>query len=135
MLIYAFQQWSPPDNTEPAATEEITEQVTETIPEEEDTTTVNTDNTVPEIHDESQPATETEHPEPLVVKKPPVEWPIISISGLVGKGRNGAVIINGEVKSVGQNIEDATIILIEKQGAWLKYQGEKRFFRLEFGSQ
>jgi len=135
MLIYAFQQWQSSDPTETEITEETDKQVTETIPEEENTAIIDPINIEPAIH-ESQPVTPAiEPPKLAVVEKTPVEWPIISLTGLAGRGSNGSVIINGEVKGVGQLVDGATIISIERRGAWLQYQGEKQFFRLESSSQ
>jgi len=66
-------------------------------------------------------------PEP---PQPPVDWPSLTLDGVLGKGRNGAAIINREVIGVGETVKGATLVSIGKQGVNLEYEGETQFLKV-----
>jgi len=68
-------------------------------------------------------------PEPEVIVEP-IIWPILSISGLVGKGEQGSVMFGAEIVGVGESIEGVKVLSISKQGAQLEYRGEKKFVKV-----
>ena len=59
---------------------------------------------------------------------PPVIWPRLMISGIIGGGKTGhsVVIINGKMLSPGDSIENVKVVTIEKQRVKLVYAGEDR---------
>jgi hypothetical protein len=62
--------------------------------------------------------------------EPAIEWPLLSLSGIVGRGENGAAIISGRVLGVGETIDGVELIRIERQGVTLKYEGRTRFLKV-----
>ena len=143
MLVYAFQQWqgdgtqtgteeTPPDTDNPPA-----------VVEPDTGTDVDGGGTYvePDTGNGSGQTTSIDPdgndgvpPDPLNAEPLPVEWPLLQLTGVVGRGPNGSVIINNEILGVGQTIEGAKIVAIGQQGAWLVYEGEKRFLSIEFVS-
>jgi hypothetical protein len=88
------------------------------------------------VGDEPETATPVT-PEPVVVEAPPpimekepVIWPILVLNGLVGKGAQGAIMVNNQIIGVGEAIEDVRVVSISKQGAMLEHQGEKKFVKV-----
>ena len=59
--------------------------------------------------------------------KQPVIWPTVKIKGIVGRGKNGAVMLNDQIVSIGGEIDGIKITRISSRGVWLEYKGEKRF--------
>jgi cytoskeletal protein RodZ len=57
-------------------------------------------------------------------------WPVLNVSGLVGKGARGAAIINRQVVGVDETIEGARVISIERQGVKIEFQGETQLFKV-----
>jgi outer membrane biosynthesis protein TonB len=75
-----------------------------------------------------RPAAETPvtPPEP----QPEIEWPPVKLSGIVGSGNTGAVMINGKVVGINELIDGIRVLSIEAKGALLEYKGDKRFLRV-----
>jgi len=57
-------------------------------------------------------------------------WPPLALSGVVGKGHNGAANINGQVVGIGETVDDVTVLAVARQGAKLEYKGETRFLKV-----
>jgi hypothetical protein len=104
-----------PSNPTPAAPDPADE----TPPEPEPVEPVEPVEVTPE------PVEVAPEPEPVVVKEP-VIWPVLMVSGLVGKGAQGAVMFETEIVSVGESIEGVRVVSISKKGAELEYMGEKK---------
>ena len=146
MLVYAFQQWEGGEGdatgngstTDPDNPPAVVEQ--DPVPpanngETDPDTAVTRPPTPPDnggdvITPVTPPDQANINTDPL-----PAEWPLLQLTGVVGRGANGSVIINNEILGVGQSIEGAKIVAIATQGAWLEYRGEKRFLAIEFVSQ
>ena len=99
----------PPGSTEPA--------VPEPIP------------VVPDQPAAGTPSVPEPVPVPAVVEEP-VIWPILGVSGLVGKGEQGSVMFGAEIIGVGESIEGVKVISISKQGAELEYRGQRKFVKV-----
>lgn len=97
------------------------------------------------IPDDPTPAEPTPtEPEPVVATPPPVAtpaeptpalkeptiWPILVINGLVGKGAQGAVMINSQIIGVDETIEGVRVVSIDKQGCKLEYEGETKSIKV-----
>ena len=67
---------------------------------------------------------------PAVIEKEPVIWPLLILNGLVGKGAQGAIMVNNEIIGVDESIEDVRVVSISKQGATLEFQGETKFVKV-----
>jgi hypothetical protein len=77
----------------------------------------------------AQPATSTAKsivPEP----KPRVLWPSLTLSGVMGKGKKGSAIINGEFLGVGDTIEGVKILSVEEKSVNLSFMGEKQSLKV-----
>lgn len=61
---------------------------------------------------------------------PAVDWPLLRLTGVVGKGKNGSAVINGEIVSVGEAIEGAVLLSIDRLGASLEYRGDRRLMKV-----
>ncbi len=59
-----------------------------------------------------------------------VEWPNLTLDGVVGSGAQGSCLINGEIVRVGERVQNVKISAILRDGVELKYRGEKRFLRV-----
>jgi hypothetical protein len=60
--------------------------------------------------------------------KPPIVWPRVTVTGLMGEsdGTRGAVILNGQMLSVGESIEGVRVTAVTKRGVQLSFGGEIR---------
>lgn len=67
--------------------------------------------------------------------KPAVNWPVLMLSGVVGKGAKGAAFINGEIVDVNESIEGVKVIAIGNQGVKLQYKGEIQFLKVGHSTQ
>lgn len=78
----------------------------------------------PAIRKGSAPTiTKVQPPKP----KPPVIWPRVKISGFIGHGQKGSVIMDGKMVGVGNKQNGVKVVKICPSGVWLEYQGEQRF--------
>jgi hypothetical protein len=68
--------------------------------------------------------------EPVAPRPPRVKWPSAKLSGIVGGGRSGAVMINGKIAGINETVDGIRIASIEATGAWLEFGGEKRFLKV-----
>jgi hypothetical protein len=82
---------------------------------------------------EAPPLAKIDTPEPstttaLLEKVETVIWPRLTVSGIIGTSRTsrGAVIINGQMLSIGATIEGAKVVAVEKQAVHLSFGGETR---------
>jgi tetratricopeptide (TPR) repeat protein len=70
-------------------------------------------------------------PEPVEPKPvAPVEWPALTLQGVIGKGLNGSAIINDQVLAVNETIEGVRVVAVEKQSVKLEYEAEERSLRV-----
>lgn len=76
----------------------------------------------------SQPVEEMAH-------RPPVRWPSLILSGVVGRGSNGSAILNSEIIAVGETIEGVKVVSIGRQGVELEYKGETQFLKVGDSTQ
>jgi hypothetical protein len=61
-----------------------------------------------------------------------VDWPGVEVSAIVGIGRRGSAIVNGDLIRIGEENEEGLVLdRIESQSAVLKYQGETRRFMVK----
>jgi len=66
---------------------------------------------------------------PATAQPPPVVWPDVEVAAVVGSGRRGTAIVNGEVLVVGEESTEGLVLeRIEPQAAVLRFQGETRRF-------
>jgi hypothetical protein len=72
---------------------------------------------------------------PAPPQKEKIIWPIISCSGIVGKGAKGSAFLNGQIKTVNDTIEDVRVVSIGEMGVTLEYQGEKQFVKVGSSTQ
>jgi hypothetical protein len=69
---------------------------------------------------------------PAAVPAAVIEWPEIEITAIIGGGKRGGVLINGEMIVIGEaSTEGISLVKIEAQAAVLQYQGEKRRFTVK----
>jgi hypothetical protein len=76
-----------------------------------------------------QPAPAAATP-PAATPQPALIWPTLKLTGIVGGGSHGAVMLNGKVVGVNETIESVRVADIEKHGVWLEYQGNRRFLKV-----
>lgn len=131
-IIFAFQTWSKSGQTATAEIPPDTKTV-ESTPQSADDTTAHAVVDVPPVVEPGAPvggntAVPEAAPEPVVPE--PVVWPMLTINGLVGKGAQGAAMINAQIIGVNETIEGVKVIDIQKQGVTLEFEGEKRFVKV-----
>jgi len=88
------------------------------------------------------PEPEKPVPPPVAVKPPPPEevpvvWPTLTVNGIFeGKGANrSSAIINKQIISVGETIEDVKLIAVRNQGVELEYKGKRQFVKNRSSTQ
>ena len=59
-----------------------------------------------------------------------LQWPVLNLTAIVGRGVTGSAIINGEILSVGESIEDVTLVIIGDQGVEIEFQGRRRTLKV-----
>jgi hypothetical protein len=64
-----------------------------------------------------------------VAAAPKQEWPMLTLSAIVGRGVNGSALISGSILEAGESIKSVTLVSIKSGGVWLSYQGELRFLQ------
>ncbi len=76
------------------------------------------------------PATDEVVDLPVVIPDaPPVKWPSIKVTAIVGGGDEGGALVNGEVVAIGQRLDNGAILLsVEPQSATFEYEGHTRKF-------
>jgi hypothetical protein len=57
---------------------------------------------------------------------PPVEWPALTVAGIIGGDSRGSVFINEQVLEVGETIDGVRVAGIARQTVRLQYKGEVR---------
>lgn len=66
---------------------------------------------------------------PAVVSAEVIEWPEIEITAIIGGGKRGGVLINGEMIVIGEaSTEGISLVKIEAQAAVLQYKGATHRF-------
>ena len=60
--------------------------------------------------------------------KAPIVWPKLTVTGVMGGGRTvrGTVIVNGQMLTLGDAVDGARIVSIDKRGVTLSFSGETR---------
>jgi cytoskeletal protein RodZ len=85
---------------------------------------------------ESAPAVIAPPPDPVATvpqpadAKPGEPWPLLKVSGVVGRGRYGSAVINGKVVAVGELIEGVKVLSVDSRGAQLMHEGISRHVRV-----
>ena len=71
-------------------------------------------------------------PEDDKKKDAAISWPLLSVSGIVGKGQTGAAIINNRIVQVGDSILGAKVLSVDPvlKGVSVEYKGEVRFIEV-----
>jgi len=106
-----------------------------TIPTPADDTNIQ-DATVPkETSDATEDTTTTTENDNTVViadveDEDFIQWPYLIVTGIVGQGKKGSVVINNKVIGVGDTVDGARIVSIGNKGVNLEYRGEKRFVKV-----
>ena len=147
MIMFAVQQWKQSDDQPPppeVAAHVETATPASTTPEEPAASTV------------APPLPIAKPPHPVAIAKPvakppapppvapvkaeptqpavtavePVEWPTVTLQGVIGRGKNGSAILNNKVLAVNETIEGIRVISVGKQGVELEYQGKRRFIKV-----
>ncbi|MBT3194362.1 MAG: hypothetical protein HN341_17590 [Verrucomicrobia bacterium] len=129
---------TPPPAAEPAPLGEAV--VVETSPVESTAKDADTDLAAEAANSQGSP--ETEIPEeapaatspaktqpPITQPLPNIQWPPVKLSGIVGSGRSGAVMINGKVIGINESVDGIEIVSIDAKGALLEYKGDRRFLK------
>ncbi|MBT7700716.1 MAG: hypothetical protein HN700_10515, partial [Verrucomicrobia bacterium] len=68
--------------------------------------------------------------QPVAVAVEPVEWPTVTLQGVIGRGKNGSAILNNKVLAVDETIEGVRVISVGKQGVELEFKGRRRFIKV-----
>lgn len=76
------------------------------------------------------PATEVKPPPP-----PPVQWPILTVTGVVGSKEKGAAKINNVIVDVGQSIDGVKVVSLGVRSVELEYLGQRRTVRVGGSTQ
>ncbi len=58
-----------------------------------------------------------------------IEWPPLTLTAVMGKGKKGSAVINGEMYGVGDDIAGVVFESVGKNSINLKYKGESRSLR------
>jgi hypothetical protein len=80
------------------------------------------------------PAAVVEQPKPAPPPAPLV-WPVLTVSGVMGKGTKGAAKINNIIVEVGQEIDDVRLVAIGVQSVQLEYKGHERTVKVGRSTQ
>lgn len=67
--------------------------------------------------------------EPPPAPRPKREWPLLTLSAIVGRGANGSALISGNILVVGEAMKGVKLVSIKSGGVWLDYKGELRFLQ------
>lgn len=67
----------------------------------------------------------------LEVKRPkePVIWPVLSVKGVLMKRPRGIAIINGELVSAGESLNDVKVVTVGPDYVVLEFKGERKTVR------
>lgn len=90
-------------------------------------------NTTPETHPQVNMPLATPEvvaPPPPPVKQP-VVWPVLSCTGVAGRGKKGSAFLNGQIVSVNETIEDVKVISIGERSVTLEYRGERKVLKVD----
>jgi len=60
----------------------------------------------------------------------PVEWPDLTLQGVIGRGANGSAILNNSVLAVNELIKGVRVAAVRQQGVELEFGGERRFIKV-----
>jgi len=63
----------------------------------------------------------------------PVVWPKVAVTGIVQNPRYASAQINGKVLGLGESADGITLVSVENQGAWLEFQGDRKFYKVRAG--
>ena len=59
-----------------------------------------------------------------------VQWPLLTLRGVIGDGQEGAAIIDGEVVAVGESYQEVRVAGVGPRLAKLEYMGEQRTIKV-----
>lgn len=146
LCIFAVSKMRDADTTEDAGQTEIgpapepppDESTTPTSASPEPPTTVSPpDETAPSTAKTTVPEPGIGRVSPLESVPPntaeprePVEWPPLSLTGVIGERAGGSALINDEIVDFNDFIDGVRVISISKQGVELEYEGEQRFLKV-----
>jgi len=111
-----------PAATDSAATTSVTSPVTAAMPSA---------TAVPAAGETAEAAVVPAPPVAVAEQPPePIVWPTLVITGVVGKERSGAAVINGKVIGVNETLDNVRVVAIQHQGALLEYKGETKVIKV-----
>jgi hypothetical protein len=67
---------------------------------------------------------------PDAVERIPVNWPVLKLTGMIGRGQAGSAVINGQVVGIGDTVAGTKVIAIRSQGVELEYQGDRQVLKV-----
>ncbi|MDD4870552.1 MAG: hypothetical protein PHR77_08325 [Kiritimatiellae bacterium] len=121
----------------PTATNEVPKQpltaTPDALPPQQTQTVATTTSPTPQ---QAEAAKMPEPPtEPPVVtappaEEPPVSWPSLVLTGVVGKGANGSAIINKQIVAVGETIDGVKIVAIKDKSVELEFKGKTQILKV-----
>jgi hypothetical protein len=59
-----------------------------------------------------------------------VDWPDLTVMGVVGKGEKGAVVLGNDIVSSGESLSGITVISVDRSGAVLSFKGQKKLVKV-----
>lgn len=59
-----------------------------------------------------------------------IQWPLLKVSGIVGKGRLGSAVVNGKIIAVGELVKGVKLVGVDGRSVDLEYEGETRSVRV-----
>ncbi len=77
---------------------------------------------------EQKPKEEVVIDVPTAVDVPEVrEWPELKVTAVIGSGKRGSVLVNGNVVSVGEELEEGPVLKsVSRQAAVFEWDGDRR---------
>ena len=59
-----------------------------------------------------------------------VDWPVLTVVGVVGNAEQGAVVLGREILSPGETLSGVTVISVERGGAVLAFKGQTKLVKV-----
>jgi hypothetical protein len=128
-----------PGTTQPTAATQPAPTAPETSNTTVETTPVVTTPTEPPQNTEpaqtTEVATTETNPSAPDVKPPPMPWPVLTVTGVIGRGQKGAAKINNVIVDVGQSIDGVKVVSLGSRSVELEYLGQRRDVRVGSSTQ